>query len=471
LIANRTQEVEIQRQKIVNGNPPLELVAPCRIEEGVLKFSPLDSNKLVLRALTCRKSIAFFIPASGSGSRMFQFLHNYLVYPTEENSAMVEHFFNSMEKMAFYTILPIEMRDKLQRGDYEIKEIAEFVIKEKGLGLGVLPKGLIPFHKIGQFVLNPFQDQILQGEYVHPEVRKFHFTIQKEFEAKVTESIENLRKFTGPGKDIEFSEQNPASDSFAFDDNLELIHFNNEVLCRPSGHGALLENLENIEEEIILIKNIDNVQHFDYSENATQSWQLLIGLLDEAKSKIDGLLNNFSKTEFIELNNIYQLYNPQEVMTWSDDKIMKHLNRPIRACGMVRNMGQSGGGPYWVKGSESTSKQIVEKPQISASDAQQSLMIKSTHFNPVMMALSTRDKDGNKFKLSNFVDSEKFFIVEKEHKGKKIKHCELPGLWNGSMANWNTLFVDIPNKVFSPVKTMLDLLLPAHQTKCQNDEG
>jgi hypothetical protein len=470
LIANRTQEVEIQRQKIINGNPPLELVAPCRIEDGILKFSQLESNRLVLRALTCRKSVGFFIPASGSGSRMFQFLHNYLIHPSEENSAMVEHFFNNMEKMAFYTIMPIEMRDKLQRGNYEIKEIAEFLINKKGLGLGILPKGLIPFHKIGQFVLNPFQDQVLQGEYVHPEVQKFHFTIQKEFESKVTESIENLRKFTGPGKEIEFSEQNPASDSFAFDENLELVYFNDEVLHRPSGHGALLENLDNIEEEIILIKNIDNVQHFDYSENATQNWQLLIGLLDEVKTKINGLLTNFSKIKFIELNNIYQLYNPQEVMTWPEDKIMKHLNRPLRACGMVRNMGQAGGGPYWVKGAECTSKQIVEKLQISASEAQQSLMIKSTHFNPVMMALSTSDKEGNKFSLSDFVDREKFFIVEKQHKGKKIKYCELPGLWNGSMANWNTLFVEIPNKVFSPVKTMLDLLLPAHQTKHQKDE-
>ncbi len=468
LIANKSNEVEIQRQKIKNGNPPLELVGPCRIEEGILKFSPTEMNDLITKALNSRKSISFFIPASGSGSRMFQFLHNYLTNPTEENSAMVEQFFNSMDKLAFYTILPISMRKKLEKGDYDLKEISDFIIGENGLGLGILPKGLIPFHKMGQFALNPFQDQILQGENVHPEVKMFHFTIQKVFESKVKESIENLRKFTGPGKPIYFSEQNPDSDSLAFDDKLNLVEVNGEILHRPSGHGALLENLNTIQEDIILIKNIDNLQHFDYSENASQNWQLIIGLLDEVKTKIDELLENFSKELFIELNDKYQLFNSNEAEKWSNEKIINYLNRPIRVCGMVRNMGQTGGGPYWVNGQGCTSKQIVEKSQIASTDSQQSLMIKSTHFNPVMMALSTRDKDGNKYDLKDFVDDEKYFIVEKDHKGKKIKYCELPGLWNGSMANWNTLFVEIPNKVFSPVKTMLDLLLPAHQSK-RND--
>jgi hypothetical protein len=466
LKVNLPKEVEIQRQRIQNGNPPLELVGACRIEEGILKFSESDLNQLTERALSSKKSIGFFIPASGSGSRMFQFLYNYLNNPSEENSAKVEQFFNSMDKMAFFTILPLEMQVKLQTGDYDINEVAHFILGEEGFGLGFLPKGLIPFHKIDQFVLNPFQDQILQGERVLSKVAKFHFTIQKEFEQKVRESIENLRKFTGPGMPIDFSEQNPETDAFAFSEQLELVEIDNGIpLRRPSGHGALLENLNSIQEDIILIKNIDNIQHFDYVENATKNWQVLIGLLEKVKSKIDFLLSNFSREEFINFNSDFQLFHPGEVIKWSDEKIISLLNRPLRACGMVRNMGQAGGGPYWVKDGESISKQIVEKAQIAHSDAQQSLMVKSTHFNPVMMALSTRDKDGNKFNLLEFKDDEKYFIVEKEHHGKKIKYCELPGLWNGSMANWNTLFVDIPNRVFSPVKTMLDLLQPAHQSK------
>lgn len=470
LKVNLPKEVETQRQRIQNGNPPLELIGPCRIEEGILKFSDTELNQLSERALSSKKSIGFFIPASGSGSRMFQFLYSYLNSVNEENSAMVEQFFNSMDKMAFYTILPIEMQEKLQRGDYDINEVAHFILGEKGFGLGILPKGLIPFHKIDQFVLNPFQDQILQGERVLSRVAKFHFTIQKEFEGKVRESIESLRKFTGPGKPIDFSEQNPESDAFAFSKGNELVEIEgNGPLRRPSGHGALLENLDVIQEEIILIKNIDNIQHFDYTEIATKNWQVLIGLLDEVKAKIDELITNFSKQTFLDFNTKYQLYYHNEVETWSNEKIISLLNRPLRACGMVRNMGQAGGGPYWVKDAESISKQIVEKAQIAHTDAQQSLMVKSTHFNPVMMALSTRDSNGNKFNLHNFRDEEKYFIVEKEYQGKKIKYCELPGLWNGSMANWNTLFVDIPNKVFSPVKTMLDLLQPAHQSKNNNE--
>jgi hypothetical protein len=466
LIVNLPKEVEIQRQRVINGNPPLELIGPCRLKEGILKFSDTELNQLMERALSSNKSVGFFIPASGSGSRMFQFLYNYLNAPNEENSASVEQFFNSMDKMAFYTILPMEMQEKIHSGEYDINEVADFILGEKGFGLGVLPKGLIPFHKIDQFVLNPFQDQILQGEKVHSKVAKFHFTIQNKFEDRVKETIENLRKFTGPGKPIEFSEQNPESDAFAFSIDNELVCIENEVpLRRPSGHGALLDNLNQNKEDIILIKNIDNIQHFDHSENATKNWQVLIGLLDVVKSKVDDLLTNFSKSAFLDFNAQYQLYRPAEAEKWSDEKIKSLLNRPLRACGMVRNMGQAGGGPYWVKDAESISKQIIEKAQIAHTEMQQSLMVKSTHFNPVMMALSTMDFKGNKFNLHDFKDEEKYFIVEKEYKGKKIKYCELPGLWNGSMANWNTLFVDIPNKVFSPVKTMLDLLQPSHQSK------
>lgn len=465
LKVNLPKDVVIQRQRIINGNPPMELIGPCRLNEGILKFSDSELNYLIDRSLQSVKSIGFFIPASGSGSRMFQFLHNYLEIPNESNSAFVEQFFNSMDKMAFYTILPFEMREKLEFGDFDIHEVAQFILSEKGFGLGVLPKGLIPFHKMDQFVLNPFQDQILQGEKVHNRVSKFHFTIQNEFEGKVQESIENLRKFTGPGKPIEFSEQNPESDAFAFTENLELVVTENNIpLRRPSGHGALLDNLNLIQEDIVLIKNIDNIQHFDHVENATKNWQVLIGLLEEVKSRIDELLCNFSKTAFLEFNSHYQLYRSIEAENWSKVKIISMLNRPLRVCGMVRNMGQAGGGPYWVKDAENSSKQIVEKAQIAQSEAQQSLMIKSTHFNPVMMALSTKDYKGNKFNLHDFKDEEKYFIVEKQQRGKKIKYCELPGLWNGSMAKWNTLFLDIPNKVFSPVKTVLDLLQPAHQS-------
>ncbi len=194
-----------------------------------------------------------------------------------------------------------------------------------------------------------------------------------------------------------------------------------------------------------------------------------MGLLDEVKIKIDRLIQDFSREDFLHLNTAYQLFNTDESQEWSDEMIINVLDRPLRVCGMVRNLGQAGGGPYWVNNNGSISKQIVEKAQISQTESQQSLMIKSTHFNPVMMALSTFDSKGNKFDLRNYVDEEKYFIVEKEHRGRKIKYCELPGLWNGSMSDWNTLFVEIPNQVFSPVKTVLDLLQPSHLAKKDNE--
>lgn len=455
-------EAQKQQSKTAKGNPNIDLFAPCRLNDGILKFSDAEINNLLNRLSDHKNTISFFIPASGSGSRMFQFLYAYLEHPNEENTAMVEHFFNSMDRFAFYQLLSFELRQSINSGNYDTNEVVQYILNGQGLRLGQKPKGLVPFHSMGHFVLNPIQDQILQGENISFSVEQMHFTIQKEFEHEIEENINNLRKFTGPGRNIGFSYQETETDAFAFNlDGTIASNEKGELIKRPAGHGALISNLNNIKEDIILIKNIDNIQHWDHHQLSQRYWQLLLAVLCDVQSEIFRLIAKFNRVEFETLNKQYHLVHSDDLVSWSDDEIIERLKLPIRVCGMVRNVGQPGGGPYWVKESGKLTKQIVEKAQISTS--QQSLMIKSTHFNPVMIALSTIDNEGNKHNLMDFVDEEKYFVVQKEYLGKPIKFCELPGLWNGAMSKWNSIFVEVPNEIFSPVKTILDLLQPIHQ--------
>jgi hypothetical protein len=461
LEVNLPAEAQKQQSKTIKGNPNIELFAPCRVNDGILKFTDSEIQSYLNAYALNKRTISFFIPASGSGSRMFQFLYAYLECPNEENTAMVEHFFNSMERFAFYKLLPFELRQKISSGNYDTKEVVLFILNGNGLRLGQKPKGLVPFHSMGQFVINPIQDQILQGENISFSVEQMHFTIQKEFENEIEENINSLRKFTGPGRKIGFSYQESSTDAFAFNMDGTAAVEKGELIKRPAGHGALISNLNNIREDIILIKNIDNIQHWDHHELPQRYWQLLLSVLGDVQSQVNRFLQQFDRSEFEILNKKYQLIHSEEIENWTDAQIIERLKLPMRVCGMVRNIGQPGGGPYWVKEKGMLTKQIVEKSQISTD--QQSLMIKSTHFNPVMIALSTIDADGNKHNLMDYVDEEKYFVVQKEYLGKPIKYCELPGLWNGAMSKWNTVFVEVPNEIFSPVKTILDLLQPIHQ--------
>jgi hypothetical protein len=451
-----------QQKNIMNGNLIIELYAPCRVNEGILKFSDDEIDTQLRIGKKSDHTISFFIPASGSGSRMFQFLYNYLESPDEQNTAMVERFLNSMEDFAFYNFLPFDLKQKIEKGSFDTREVVMYILNGSGLQLGQKPKGLIPFHSMGHFAINPIQEQILQGEDVDFNVEQMHFTIQQEFENEIKQSISNLRKFSGPGRSIGFSYQESSTDAYAFNpDGSPALGENGELIKRPAGHGALLDNLDLIQEDIILIKNIDNIQHWDHHSVSQRYWKLILSVLDNVQSEIHALLDDFDLQRFEQINSKYQLIHTSDIQNWTNDEIVHSLKAPIRVCGMVRNVGQPGGGPYWVKEKTKLTKQIVEKTQISSE--QQSLMVKSTHFNPVMIALSSVDANGRKYDLKEFMDESKYFVVDKEYLGKKIRYCELPGLWNGSMSNWNTVFVEIPNEIFSPVKTVLDLLQTVHQ--------
>lgn len=456
--------LEEQRTRITHAQPEVHLHAPCKLGEGIVALGEKERERLRGLFLHSQESKAFFIPASGSGSRMFEFLFNFLENPTEENRGQVERFINHITDFAFFYQFPASVQRKLLDGDMDIDAFVAYILNDNGMGLAHLPKGLIPFHKHGPFLLNPFHEHILQGLAVMNQGGSFHFTIRPAFRELIEDRLLHLEGMTGKKPKVEFSRQNPETDAIAFTPDGEVaLCENGEALHRPAGHGALLENLNTVDADVIFLKNIDNVQHWNCSEKAIETQQELGGLLLLVQQEINALLNgNLTHDQIRVLNERYQLFHPEELQQ-PLEVLVRLLKRPLRVCGMVRNEGLPGGGPFWVREGGGLSKQIVEKAQISSGGDQFRLMIQSTHFNPVMMVCSGKLHDGSKVDFMRYRDPEKYFIVQKKYRGKEIRFTELPGLWNGSMAHWNSIFVEIPSNTFSPVKTILDLLEKAHQ--------
>jgi len=456
-------QIENQRNEIFELKPTVKLVAPCKINNGIIKLTKEQLSEMKnLFEISSFKS-CFFIPASGSGSRMFQFLYDFLENPSEDNRGQVEKFLNHVEDFAFYALVPHEIKTAFQSDEMTLEDFVRYLLEDVGLSLGNLPKGMVPFHKIGPFILNPFQEQFLQGNRLKDCGARFHFTVKPEFKTEIEQSISNIQNVTGKKIDVSFSEQNPSTNAFAFNlDQSVKVKEDGEMLMRPSGHGALLENLNQMDDDMIFIRNIDNVQHFGQSEESIETWKMLGGLALKFKEECGKLLLKPSITGLVELNKQFQFLRESDIEDISLAKLKKILNKPFRVCGMVRNEGQPGGGPFWIDDNGVITKQIVEKAQIDLKGEQYRLLAQSTHFNPVMIAAVTKDLEGNKFNLNEFSDPSKFFIVNKKYKGHDLVFRELPGLWNGSMAHWNTIFVEIPSSTFSPVKTVLDLLDKAH---------
>lgn len=464
-ITNKAQ-IELQRSIVFGVQPEVKLVAPCKIGEGIVHFLQVQRENLIQKFNHAEVKSTFFIPASGSGSRMFQFLYDFLEEPTEENRSQVERFLNNIEEFAFFQKLPIEVRKRLKSHDVNLDEFVQFLLSNQGMGFGELPKGLIPFHKNGPFILNPFQEQILQGMKVNEENAKFHYTIKEIHEPSIKEGIKSTEALSGGRFDVSFSTQNTATNAIAFGSDQEpKINPDGSILTRPAGHGALLENLNQIDSDFIFIKNIDNVQHYSKSQESIDTWKYLGGIALWFQAESKKLIENPSLEGLKELNKQFQFLPENSIDTITISDIKTILNRPFRVCGMVRNEGQPGGGPFWVEENGKISKQIVEKAQIAMTGEQYRLMVQSTYFNPVMIVASTKDMHGKQFDLNDFKDDSKFFVVRKKHQGQNIIFSELPGLWNGSMAYWNSIFVDIPSTTFSPVKTVLDLLENAHLEK------
>ena len=454
----------MQRSKVFGDQPSLELIAPCKINQGILSFSELELNEFRQKFLNDSSSCAFFVPASGSGSRMFQFLHEFLKQPNAQNRGLVERFLNHISDFAFFKQLPISQQEKLLNNDYDLEGFINFLLDAEGLQFQNLPKALVPFHVNGPFVLNPMQEHLVQGSLLKAGKVSFHFTIQPGLENLIHLCINNLIGITGNKFKFNFSSQNPSTDAVAFTPDAEVaLDETGKVIKRPAGHGALLQNLQNIKEDLVFIKNIDNVQHYNKSNLGVETFQSLGGVLLSFKSDVLNFRKSRDLNEFNTIVEKYQLLPKGKSVELTIDEALLFLDRPSRICGMVKNEGQPGGGPFWVNNNGLVQKQIVEKAQIANSAEQFKILVQSTHFNPVMIICDYKRADGSHYDLVNFIDENTSFIVKKNHNGMEVSFSELPGLWNGSMSNWNTLFIEIPSATFSPVKTVLDLLEDAHQ--------
>ncbi len=461
-----TQEesIQFQQKALQKGAPILPVVRSCRVGDGILSLSEEEQERLRAVASSFEEAIQFLIPASGSGSRMFAFLEEYLAQPSLELAEKAERFFSRLPEFALFRKLPAPMQNAYQTGALTLAELIHFLLNPAGLNYGQKPKALIPFHIHEPIILNAFQEHLSQNQQITAGSIAYHFTIQDEFKAVFLEDISSLSTLTSSAYDVSFSSQNKDTNAFVFDANLTIVtDENGQPLRRPAGHGILLQNLAALNAKYILVKNIDNIQHYTQKQASIENWQVLLGLQIEVRSALLRFVENMDIEGCKQWNQRMGLFESERLDSLDINEWVELLNRPLRVCGMVRNNGQPGGGPFYMEYNGMLTKQIVEKVQLTSHPKASQLLLQSAYFNPVLMVLSPCNLKDEPHDLTQFADPSSYLIVEKNHQGKAIGFIEQPGLWNGAMAHWNTLFVEVPSAAFSPVKTVLDLLDFAHQ--------
>lgn len=490
-----TQQIEEQLKSITNGFPYLEIKSAAEVGAGILKLNETEMvaalNEWEFFLEQKNSSIIKFVPASGAASRMFKDLFEFLDAEKDEplNKFMAK-FFSEIEEFAFYDDLNKACILNENKSIHELlknkqhKTIVKNLLSEAGLNYGSLPKGLLKFHKYNEGNRTPMQEHLVEGALYAKNSSNnvnIHFTVSKEhrslFKKHLQESIEWFEKNFRVNFEISFSEQKPSTDTIAADEYNQPFRDNNELIFRPGGHGALIENLNDLTGDVIFIKNIDNVVPDSLKLETVIFKKILAGWLIKVQQQCFDylkLLNNEKITE-LQLHEIAkfcetELNNKHNELTSLSANELKNyliskLNRPIRVCGMVKNEGEPGGGPFLTKNTDGTvSLQILESSQINISNPKEKeLMQQSTHFNPVDLVCTIKDYKGNKFNLLNYVDKNTGFISFKSKNGKELKALELPGLWNGAMSDWNTIFIEVPASTFNPVKTVNDLLRTEHQ--------
>jgi len=490
-------QIELIKSGMIYSN----LVAAANIGNGILK---IDKKQRLDYIKTFNKkqnqlSIVKFVPASGAATRMFKFLFQFLEdYNFNEESIEshlkknkdISRFLNGLEKLPFFEEVVYKIHELIPNfNDLPYAErCVEFVktmLEETRLNYSYYPKGLLPFHKYGTQVSTAFEEHLLEATLYATSNNKadLHFTIseahKKMFVGELEHIKEDIEDKTNTNFNISFSYQNKSTDTIALTSKDELFREQDgSLLFRPSGHGALLENLNDLDYDIIFIKNIDNVVVSEHHDSISDYKKLLAGILLEVQDRAFKFLHqietsDINDTDIDEMTKL--ITGKMNVVVPKDFEnsnlepklfyLKERLNRPTRVCGMVKNEGEPGGGPFWVKDENGQiSLQIVESAQIDAKNEHQVNLLKNaTHFNPVDLACGVKNYKGEKFDLTQFVDPKAAFVTVKSHNGEEIKVLELPGLWNGSMAYWNTIFVEIPVSTFNPVKTVNDLLKPAHQ--------
>lgn len=483
------KSIEKQLEVFKKGTPylPVERAAipndgiylPCDKKEQFAKIG----KETILEGKVCK-----FVPASGAASRMFKDLSQFLSMNDKEEiegSPVISTFFEKLTNFAFYDDLigkcP-EIKEKSQYTRDEQLKIIKVLLKESGLNYGNLPKAALKFHRYGNTSRTSIEEQMVEGAlYTRDKnnICRLHLTVSKEHRAGIASLIEEklpiYENKYGVHFKVDYSTQSPSTDTIAVNPDNTPFRDEEGVLFRPGGHGALINNLNAIQSTYIIIKNIDNVSP-DSMKDPTVFWKkAMTGIaatrMKQCHSHIKNLLTVAPKdnalTKAIEFLNDINVHLPSDLSNYSKEeqktKILSLLDRPLRICGMVRNQGEPGGGPFWVKGQDGVSSlQIVESSQIKP-DERDALMSSGTHFNPVDLVVAKERHDGSYFDLLAYTDEDAVFISQKSKNGKELKALELPGLWNGAMANWNTIFIEVPMETFNPVKTVLDLLRPQHQ--------
>ena len=497
------EKVLSQIESFKKGFPYAKLNRPCTLGDGIHVLSRADLNRHAEGSSEAALSgrAMKFVPASGAASRMFKaFLSVNTLYERitdqeisrEEDSdhRAVQEFIRGLRRFAFYDDLRsamarnnLKLEVLLEKREY--KPILESLLTAKGLDLANVPKGLIKFHSYSGHSRTAFEEQLLEGAAYTQDRNghvRIHFTVSPEHETSVRQHIQSTRALYEKGGvtfTVEFSSQKPSTDTIAVDmDNRPFRDRDGSLVFRPGGHGSLLENLCDLTGDILFVKNIDNVLPDRLKEETVTYKKALGGLLIELQKKIFAYLEKLTSgsadqtllTEmagfmrerlFIMIPDRLERRPREEQVRF----LVSRLNRPLRVCGMVKNEGEPGGGPFWVEQPDGTcSLQIVESSQVDMGSSQQKKIFgSSTHFNPVDLVCAVRDYRGEPFDLMRFVDPQTGFISIKSKDGKDLKALEHPGLWNGAMAYWTTVFVEVPLATFSPVKTLLDLLRKEHQ--------
>lgn len=489
-------QIAEQLECFKKGFPFLKLAAAASVDNGGILIPEKEEQDAYLNAWDTYKQgdkkIVKFVPASGAASRMFKNLFEFLGadyhVPTTD---FEKKFFDHIHSFAFFNDLNAACLDNTGKNidalltEHNYKAVVSNLLESAGLNYGSLPKGLLKFHRYADGVRTPLEEHLVEGAlYAAGKTGEVnvHFTVSTEhrqlFQKLVDAKTYEYASKYGINYHISFSEQKPSTDTVAADmENNPFRDKDGKLLFRPGGHGALIENLNDLDADIVFIKNIDNVVPDRLKDDTVTYKKLLAGVLITLQKQAFSYLElldggHYSHAELEEIIRFVQQKlhcRNQEIKNLEDAELViylrKKLNRPMRVCGMVKNVGEPGGGPFLAYNADNTvSLQILESSQIDMNDPEKKAMFeKGTHFNPVDLVCAIRDYKGNKFDLLKHVDKATGFISYKSKNGKDLKALELPGLWNGSMSDWSTVFVEVPLSTFNPVKTVNDLLREQHQ--------
>jgi hypothetical protein len=485
------QEVLRQLETFRRGAKPVRLILPALPGDGIVQIPPDERETLIsLHEEAARGGrMLKFVPASGVASRMFKDWYSWYQKGNVDSAEGANKFLQEVVKFAFYKDLRRVMA--LQGEDVErcihegrYAEILEFILTPRGLNYTWLPKALIKFHIYPEQTRTALEEHLVEAALYVRDARnvcRIHFTVSEEHESRILNVLAQIRSYYenlfAVKYEITVTTQHPSTDTIAVDmENKPVRDKKGQIIFWPGGHGALLKNLNAIDGDILFIKNIDNVVPDRLKDITVLYKKVLGGYLVQLQDEIFHYLKLLSEKRVDDklLSRVVHFCREKLFLFFPDgfcndpipakrDYVFGMLNRPLRVCGMVKNEGEPGGGPFWVEENTTRSLQIVEQNQLDlASKEQKDIWKSSTHFNPVDLVCGVRNDQGEKFDLTDYVDRNAVFVSKKSHEEGDLKVLELPGLWNGSMAYWNTVFVEVPLETFNPVKTVDDLLRQSH---------